>query len=189
MVDVLRSQFAETFNDDDREPIVAFGIPYVDGEFSLYAPSAGLWKLLGLLSVIVTTLSIILACFIYKVIVERRGTIGSFLSGWGFVIPMSLYLPFYLLDALDLSNKILCLSTATLSCVCFRCIEAMYGTSPDVVESSIWNYCLYYSSPVRNGILYEQLISRTFISWKIHSSQYLLLVNANYGTILLREKR
>mmetsp|Transcript_7014 Transcript_7014/g.14939 ORF Transcript_7014/g.14939 Transcript_7014/m.14939 type:complete len:418 (-) Transcript_7014:328-1581(-) len=148
MVDVLRSQFAETFNDDDREPIVAFGIPYVDGEFSLYAPSAGPWKLLGLLSVIVTTLSIILACFIYKVIVERRGTIGSFLSGWGFVIPMSLYLPFYLLDALDLSNKILCLSTATLSCVCFRCIEAMYGTSPDVVESSIWNYCLYYSSPV-----------------------------------------
>ncbi|VEU33944.1 unnamed protein product [Pseudo-nitzschia multistriata] len=33
-----------------------------------------------------------------------------------------------------------------MSILCFRCLEAMYGTSPNVTESSIWNYCCYYSN-------------------------------------------
>ena len=75
------------------------------------------------------------------------------------------------------SNKILCLSASSVTgCVCFRCVEAMYGTSPDVVELSIWNYCGYYSSLVRNGILCEQFIFRPVISWKIYPSQYFLLI-------------
>ena len=36
-----------------------------------------------------------------------------------------------------------------MSILCFRCLEAMYGTSPNVTESSIWNYCCYYSNMVR----------------------------------------
>lgn len=147
MVDFLKSHFVENFNNDDREPIVAFGIPYTDGEFSLYAPIIGPWKNLLLLYLLETVIQVVFACFIYEAIVKRRGTIGSFLIGWGFVIPMSLYLPFYFLAALDLRNKVLCLVAPTImSVICFRCIEAMYGTSPAVVESSIWNYSGHYSS-------------------------------------------
>lgn len=35
-----------------------------------------------------------------------------------------------------------------MAVVCFRCVEAMYGTSPDVVETSIWTYTGYYSSVI-----------------------------------------
>jgi hypothetical protein len=43
-----------------------------------------------------------------------------------------------------------------MSVIFFRCIEAMYGTSPHVVEWSISNYCGYYSSMVR---IPEEIIS------------------------------
>jgi len=47
-------------------------------------------------------------------------------------------------------NKVLALNASTvMTAVFFRCMEAMYGTSPDVVELSIWNYCSYYGNLVR----------------------------------------
>merc|ERR1712087_1079372 len=35
-----------------------------------------------------------------------------------------------------------------MSVIFFRCIEAMYGTSPPFVELSLSNYCSYYQSMV-----------------------------------------
>jgi hypothetical protein len=87
---------------DDREPLVTFQIPNIQGNFSLMAPNPGPWKQLLFFNLLQSIIQIVFACFIYEGIVKRRGTIGSFIIGWGFVIPASLYLPFYLLEVLDL---------------------------------------------------------------------------------------
>jgi len=147
MMDFLKRCFEENYIVDDREPLATFQIPHVEGDFSLFAPSLGPWTQQLFFSFLQSIIQIVFACFIYEAIVKRRGTIGSYIIGWGFVIPMSIYLPFYLLEVLDLRNKVLCLgSSIVMSVIFFRCIEAMYGTSPDVVELSISNYCGYYSS-------------------------------------------
>lgn len=149
MMDFLKGVFEENYNVDDREPLASFQIPNVEGDFSLFAPSLGPWKQQLIFSFLQSIIQIVFACFIYEAIVKRRGTIGSYIIGWGFVIPISIYLPFYLLEVLDLRNKVLCLgSSIAMSVIFFRCIEAMYGTSPHVVEWSISNYCGYYSSMV-----------------------------------------
>lgn len=58
-------------------------------------------------------------------------------------------------------NKVLCLGSSTgMSVIFFRCIEAMYGTSPDFVEISGSNYCSYYQSMVRVRILVYDLLFR-----------------------------
>jgi len=147
MIKFLQRLFNDDFIVDDREPFVTFQIASIEGEFSLFAPKAEPWKLLVLFNLLQTVIQIVFACVIYYGIVKRRGTIGSYFIGWGFIIPISLYLPFYLVDTLDLRNKMLCLGSSTASSVIFfRCIEAMYGTSPDFVELSISNYCSYYGS-------------------------------------------
>lgn len=149
MIEFLQKFYEENFTVDDREPLVAFQIPNVDGEYNLFAPKFGPWKQLLFLSFLQSLIQIAFACFIYESIVKRRGSIGSFIIGWGFVIPSSLYLPFYLLDVLDLRNKLLCLSSSTaMSVIFFRCIEAMYSTSPEFVELSMSNYCGYYRNLV-----------------------------------------
>lgn len=147
MADFLKSYFVQNLKDDDREPILEFTIPHVGGEYSLYAPTAESWNLLFLTILVGSTIQIAFSCFIYEAIVKRRGTLGSYLVGWGFIIPLSFVVPFYLLEVLDIRNKVFCLTSATpMSILCFRCLEAMYGTSPNVTESSIWNYCCYYSN-------------------------------------------
>jgi hypothetical protein len=84
---------------------------------------------------------------IYNFIVQRRGTTASYLLGWGFILPVSIYIPFWLLEFLDLRNRVINLSASTVQTVVFfRCLEAMYNTSPEVAETSLFNYLCYYSS-------------------------------------------
>ena len=98
----MKKLFEDNFDVDDREPIATFGIPNINGDFSLFAPKIGPWLQLVLFDLIQVTIQISFALFIYEAIVKRRGSIASYMIGWGFVIPASLYLPFYLMDILDL---------------------------------------------------------------------------------------
>ena len=79
-----------------------------------------------------------------------RGNIRAYLLGWGGIIPLAVYIPYYLLEVLDVRNKILKLAFTNVAvAVAFRCVEAMYGTTkPSFIESSLSNYCLYYSACV-----------------------------------------
>ena len=90
------------------------------------------------------------AVIIYYGIVQRRGTTEAYLLGWGIIIPLSLYLPFYLLEAWEMHNRVVNLGLSTvMSVIFFRCIEAMYGTtSPSFVANNLSNYVAYYSSIV-----------------------------------------
>lgn len=146
-MDMLKELFNENSTVDDREASFVFEIPNVNGEFSLLAPKSEPWKQLLYLQILATVIQIIFACVIYEGIVKRRGRISSLIIGWCFVIPASLYLPLFLLDTLDLRQKILCLSvTSPATLIFFRCIEAMYGTSPEFVELSVSNYSGYFLS-------------------------------------------
>ena len=87
------------------------------------------------------------AGLVFKFIVERRGTTLSYVIGYGVLMPTVLCIPYYLLEIFDVRNKSLKLAmgqVATL--VFFRCIEAMHGTAPLTVETSLRTYVEYYTS-------------------------------------------
>jgi hypothetical protein len=94
-----------------------------------------------------TFLQAFYAAIIHKFIIQRRGTTAAYLIGYGVVIPTVLQIPYTVLDLFDLQNKTLKMSMVTLpTIVFFRVFEAMYGTSPHTVESSIGTYMAYYTS-------------------------------------------
>jgi hypothetical protein len=94
-------------------------------------------------------LQVVAAIAIYYSIVKRRGTITSYLFGYGFVIPMAFHVAPLMLECLDIHNKDLKIvpSMLTTVIVC-RCLEAVHGTSPPVVEYSLGNYMAYYSTMI-----------------------------------------
>jgi Membrane bound O-acyl transferase family len=73
--------------------------------------------------------------------------IASYILGWGCIIPISFYLPYEMLYHLRILNASVRMSTGTSAIiVAYRCIEAMYHTSPHTVEYDIYTYMTYYSS-------------------------------------------
>lgn len=146
---LLQKAFEQKLTVDDRQPVTTFQIPFSDTKWELLAPRVEPWLQLGLFVMVQAVFQSLFAVVIYRFIVKNRRTISAYVLGWGFCIPLSLYLPFSLLEFLDIRNRIICLSSSTLmTCVTFKCIEAMYNTSPAVVETSLLNYVAYYSSPV-----------------------------------------
>lgn len=142
---------------DDREALFTFIVPSIDGlgvvlpegQWGFFAPSFVPWKILALVVLIQSFIQCIFAVIIYYLIIQRRGSMEAYLIGWGGIVPASLYIPFHLLEALELQNRVVNLSMSTvMSVVFFRCIEAMYGTSPPFVENSLSNYVAYYSAIV-----------------------------------------
>jgi len=92
------------------------------------------------------------AMVVYRFVVKYRGTASSYLVGYGLVIPTCLWLPYRLVDLLDVRNKAIKFGFGTLgTVVTFRTIEAVHGTSADrdIVESSLSNYVAYYSSLIQ----------------------------------------
>lgn len=149
-VQFLQSLFEDDLIVDDRSPVWTGQLPLLTGTYALYAPNPEGWKQLAIFVVLQSIIQMAFAAIIYQLIVQKRGSLQSYLIGWGVILPIAVYIPFYLLDLLDIRSKVITLSATTvMTVVFFRCIEAMYGTSPDqgvVVESSMANYCSYYSS-------------------------------------------
>jgi hypothetical protein len=89
----------------------------------------------------------IFAAIIYKVIVKNRGEQFTYLFGYGVVIPMICYIPFVIIEFLAIRSRVVRLALVTApNLIVFRCLEAMYGTSPSVVETSLGHYVAYYTS-------------------------------------------
>jgi hypothetical protein len=148
-VKFLQSLFEDDVIVDDRTPVWTGKLPLLTGQYELYVPNPEGWKQLAIFVVLQSVIQMTFALFIYQWIVQKRGTAQSFLVGWGIILPISALLPFYLLELLNIRNKVVTLSSTTvMTVIFFRCIEAMYGTAPNqaVMESSLWNYCAYYSS-------------------------------------------
>ena len=96
-------------------------------------------------------IQVVFAAIVYKFIIPHRGTMGAYLLGWGILMPFSLWIPFEMLELLQIRNQILKLPVATVPMVVFfRSIEAMYDTSPPVVEASLSNYAIYYTATIHH---------------------------------------
>jgi hypothetical protein len=69
------------------------------------------------------------------------------LLGWGVLIPVSIYIPFWFIETCQIHNRFVNLPAATVATsVTFRCIEAMYDTtSPkDIIEDNLTNFVTYH---------------------------------------------
>jgi hypothetical protein len=145
----LQRLFEDDVIVDNRNPIWRGEIPLLTGQYEMYMPNPEVWKQLVVFVVLQSIIQMSFAAMIYQLVVQQRGTVQSYLIGFGIILPVSSYIPFFLLETLDIRNKVITLSSTTvMTVIFFRCIEAMYGTSPSngVMESSMWNYCMYYSS-------------------------------------------
>ena len=82
-----------------------------------------------------------------------RSTLGRFLLSEATIFDRAVLYNRFLSDLMVVNfsrNKVVGLGASTASSVImFRCVEAMYGTSPEFAELSISNYCTYYSCMVR----------------------------------------
>lgn len=145
---LLRILFADKLDEDTREPILTFGAASGQ-QYGLLAPSLSFWLQMAALLVLQSIICNVLAAVVYYGIIQRRGTSAAYLTGYGFVIPFVVAMPFYLIQALDLRNACFMVAVAsTPVLLTFRCLEAMYGFSPPAVEAQITNYMLYYGSVI-----------------------------------------
>lgn len=150
----IQSVHADKLDVDNREPLTTFEFPssLIEGEYALYAPRGGLWNQLIFAILVQLLFQVAFAVVIYKGIVQTRAEksssmMTSYLLGYGVLMPLALYLPFEIMELLVVRNRSVKLAYGTLpTIVCFRCIEAMHGTSPPAVEASLVNYVTYYSS-------------------------------------------
>jgi hypothetical protein len=124
--------------------------------------------------------------FVYIFVVQKRGTALSFWVGYGIIIPIAIQIPYAMIILLDVQNKFMaqCCSVPA-NVVVFRTLEAMYGTSPPVVESSLTNYINYYSS-----FVHAQWSDKTKSRVKIEKSEVVAnlmrcIVILNFSSLML----
>ncbi len=92
-----------------------------------------------------------MATITYTIIIPHRRSFLSSFVGFGIVIPLCVvYFPFWILNLLDVRNKLIrfCMSAIYPVLTLFHTTEAMFGFSPNSVESSYKNYILYYATAV-----------------------------------------
>lgn len=148
---LLRILFADKLDEDTREPILTFSAPAAlgSGTYGLLSPSLSFWLQMAAILVLQSILCNVLAVVVYYFIIQKRGTPAAFLTGYGFIIPFVIAMPYYLIKTIDLRNTCFMVCVAsTPVLLTFRALEAMYGFSPPAVEAQVTNYMLYYGSVI-----------------------------------------
>jgi hypothetical protein len=179
----VASLFTNKLDKDTRTPFYTFSVTGIDGSFGILGTSLPFWVQLATFLLMQSIVRVLLACVVYKCIIERRGTTTAFLVGYGFILPLVVMLPFWLIPLLDIRNMVLQISIASTPIfVFFNCLEAMYGTSPPVVEKNIVMYCIYYSSPIPFCIDHktEKLVRATRTEIKTKARDYVINVVSTF---------
>jgi len=198
---LLKSIFADKFEIDEREHQLFISVPYV-GTFGLTAFDPAFWLQAFAWFMVQAVINVTVAVIIYTFIVKQQGSVSSFLVGYGCICPLLVFIPFRIIEALDLRNItfMLCAAGATPSLLLFRCLEAMHGTLPSFANQSLWNFILYYAStlqfvfdpktekplPLTRGELASRAVS--FVSLFVQTTLlYSLLLPYNYSPLPSRE--
>jgi hypothetical protein len=151
MENFLHGVYANKFEEDVREPEVFFTVPYGGGTYGIMGVDPMFWVQLILIMLLETVVSVAAAVVVYTWIVKQRGSISAYLVGYGFVCPILLYLPFFLINLLDLRNTAFKLASVLgPSLLVFRTLEAMHGTVPIFDEQSMGNFVRYFTATVEN---------------------------------------
>lgn len=143
------SIFTDKLVVDDREPILT--ATFLGENLGLFLPRISFW-IQGLpILIVCACFSVLMATITYAFIIPRRGSMISYLVGFGVIIPLCIGgFPFWFLDFIDVRNKLLRFVVSSVYPVLtmFRTSEAMFGFSPPTVESSYKNYIIYYAAAV-----------------------------------------
>jgi len=147
---------APKFEVDEREPIFFFKLPGDDGaHFGITGMDPLFWitsfAFLGLQSVT----NVLSAIIMYHFILMQRGTLQSFIIGYGFIIPLLFYLPLVLVQIMDLRNMafMALLAFSSPAILSFRCIQAMHNCLPpfafDEKNPSLSRFILYNAASIQ----------------------------------------
>mmetsp|Transcript_13466 Transcript_13466/g.27484 ORF Transcript_13466/g.27484 Transcript_13466/m.27484 type:complete len:412 (+) Transcript_13466:135-1370(+) len=181
--DFVTSIFADKLTVDDRDPSFTFSLPFFEGEYGLLTPSLSFWTQLIVLLVFQTVICIGLALIILHLIVKKRGSVASYLVGYGVIIPAVLSFPYAIIKYLDIQNVMVRFVLYMPTLISFRCLEAMHCSQDKapIAESSTSNYILYYSClvEVKYDSKTEKPLKLTEIElarrlWRIVSQYFML---------------
>lgn len=150
MADFVRNTLLSLkFDESQREIDFQLDIRYL-GKLGISLGSPMFWLQLQVLMIIQALVNLVLGTIIYFLIVKKRGSVASYLLGYGFLVPFLVVFPFLVISWADLRNPGFLLASAAGPClVLLRCIEAMHGTSPPFAEKSLSMFLLYYVSTVQ----------------------------------------
>jgi hypothetical protein len=146
----MNTLFAKKFEVDERVPQFFFTVPNV-GSFGLISFDPMFWNQAFALLMMQSVINILAAIVIYTFIVKQSGSTSSYLIGYGIICPLLIYIPFRIIEALDLRNiAFICsASLAIPSLLVFRCLEAMHQTLPSFAKQSLGQFILYYASSLQ----------------------------------------
>jgi Membrane bound O-acyl transferase family len=144
---VVHDLFNKKFDFDDREPSILISLPAI-GTLGVKTFIPMFWLQSVLCFLLGSLINAVIAFFIFTFLVKRKGTTEGYLIGYGFVVPLLIFLPWFIIRLLDLQNIAILLSVAASfpSLSLLRCVEAIHGTLPEFAGSSLQNFVLYFSA-------------------------------------------
>jgi hypothetical protein len=165
-------------------------LPYI-GNVGFTNISLVFWIQSFLLMSFQSVINMGVAVVVYTTIVKQQRTIQAYLIGYGIVCPLLLYLPFYLIQLLELKNVgfMLCLAGAVPNLLLLRVVEAMHGMLPSFAGNSMGNFVLYYSATLQfqfddNGK--PEPMTRTILVHKIWEFLKVFVQTSLLYSLLLR---
>lgn len=147
---------APKYEVDDREPIFFFRLPGEDGsQIGITGMDPMFWSMCFAFLCLQTVTNVISAVIVYHFILMERGTLQSFIVGYGFLIPLLFYVPLVLVHILDIRNMAFMAFVAFTSpaILSFRCIQAMHNCLPpfafDEKNPSLSRFILYNAASIQ----------------------------------------
>lgn len=158
--------FSDVLESDGRKPCMTFTVPdfilnYGGDKFGLLAPRIEFWIALLVSLVIGSLFSTCISCITYQFIVfprkehtkkqgkQENQPITPFLVGFGIIMPLCAFSPYYGLRYFLIKNKLIKFLAGVAQLTSFfRCSEAMFGFLPAGVDDSLTNLITYSLFPV-----------------------------------------
>lgn len=159
------------------------------GATSIWLGPTSFWIQVVLMRVLQACVPALFGLVIYYGIVKQRGSVASYLLGYGIIIPAALYSPFVLIEYFSISNISIMLGVTTIGVLMpFFCIEAMHNTAVVGVENNIMSYLAYYGSIVpfkRNFKTGEPMpVTRKYLMIKTVTVNYKVALLILYFAVL-----
>jgi len=149
-MNAFQAQFTDKFTVDDRTPSFTFTLWNLKS-YGILVPEPAYFTQVAILLFIQTIVAVMMAVIIYQFVIlpqKAKPAVGlnpsSFLIGFGVVFPIILYEPLWMIDHLhleSLNHKMLIISLP--SSLSLRCLEAMFGCTPEEPKKNILNYITY----------------------------------------------
>mmetsp|Transcript_15356 Transcript_15356/g.21889 ORF Transcript_15356/g.21889 Transcript_15356/m.21889 type:complete len:325 (-) Transcript_15356:484-1458(-) len=144
---------------EEDDLIAAFSFDCWGTTYLVFPPKLAFWNQLLFVSLIQSVFVAITSGVIYWTMIKpseqqkSSNKIQNFLVGYGFVIPLCLIYPRFIIQFFGIRNKVIRFAfTAVPIASLFRCAEAMYGFLPPGLDTSFKKYFIYNLIPLEIDI-------------------------------------